>query len=218
MARLEKKVLGEVKGRVGGIVGKVRYGKYYIASLPAKYRMSKAPHEVDKRSRFKVNGLFAKTIKASELLYKVWEKEKAPATNAYNKICKVNFKLCRTDRPSEQNVITPNGFKLEIINIASLPGGIEAELEPFDILEAEKRIMFIMIVSFYEPKKKELNFYEVKLIKDYSLDGMKLTFNYNSAEKLLASNYNKRTVFLAAVSEDEGGNIVRWSATVSKEL
>ena len=218
MARLEKKVLGEIRGRIGDIVGKVRNGKQYIASRPTKYTMSKAPHEIDKRSRFKVNGLFAKAIKKSELLYKVWEKNKAPAASAYNKICMVNFKLCRIDRPSEQNVITPNGFDLEIINITSLPGGVELELELFDILEAEKRIMFIMFVSFYEPEKKEINFFEAKRIKEYVIDGMRITFNYDSADRLLANAYKKRTVFFAAVTEDADGNIIRFSSTIGRDL
>lgn len=218
MARLEKKVLGEIRGRIGDIIGKVRNGKQYIASRPSKYRMSKAPHEVDKRNRFKVNGLFAKAIKENELLYRIWDINKAPAASAYNKICKVNFKLCKTERPSAENLITPGGFDLPIDSIAYLPDKIVAGLEPFDIHTNEKKIVFILLVSFFEPVKKETDFFALRKIADYELDELTLTFNFNIAEKQIASAYKNRTIFLAAITEDENGNIVRWSETVSREL
>jgi|WetSurMetagenome_2_1015567.scaffolds.fasta_scaffold144576_2 hypothetical protein len=217
MARLEKKVLGEIRGRVGDIVGKVRNGKQYIASRPSKYTMSKAPHEVDKRSRFKVNGLFAKAIKESDLLYRVWGREMASAASAYNKICKVNFKLCSTDRPTAENLITPGGFNLPVESISYFPDRVEAELIPFDILPSEKRVIFILLVSFYDPKENELPYFSLKHITGYELDELKLTFNLNTTDKQLADMYNKRTVFLAAVTEDANGNILRWSETVSRE-
>jgi hypothetical protein len=218
MARLEKKVFGEIRGRVGNIVGKVRNGKQYIASRPSKYTMSKAPHEVDKRNKFKVNGLFAKAIKENNILYNIWDKEKAPAASAYNKICKINFKLCGSDRPSVQNKITPGGFDLPVESITYQQDKIEVELMPFDILPDEKRVIFILLVSFYDPKKKELPYFSFKQITGYELDELKLTFNFNTTDKQLANMYNKRTVFLATVTEDANGNIMRWSEAVSREL
>ena len=218
MARLEKKVLGEIRGRVGNIVGKVRNGKQYIASRPSKYTMSKAPHEVDKRNRFKVNGLFAKAIKENKLLYNIWNKEKAPATSAYNKICKVNFKLCSTERPTPENLITPGGFTLPLESISYFADKIEAELKPFDILPDERRVIFILLTSFYEPVMTEADYFRIKRIEDYDLDELKLTFNFNTPEKQIASEYKNRTLFLAAVTQDEAGNILRWSETISHEL
>jgi hypothetical protein len=219
MATLKKKLFGEVIGRYGDWVGRVRYGKYYIASRPSKYRMSKAPHEVDKRNRFKVNGLFAKAIKSNELLYNVWYKNRAPATTAYNKICKVNFKRCGTARPTADNLITPpDGFDLKITSAEDFDDRIEAELVPFEILENEKRVVFTLIVSFYEPMKKEYDSFKAKVIKNYDLDDLKLTFTFDSVEKQIAKRYNKKTIFMAVITEDEKGNVLRWSDTVARDL
>ena len=194
MARLEKRVLGEIRGRVGNIVGKVRNGKQYIASRPTKYRMSKTPYEVDKRNRFKVNGLFAKAIKESKLLYNIWDKEKAPAASAYNKICKINFKICNTNRPSVQNLITPGGFNLPVESVSYFPDKIEAELKPFDILPGEKRVIFIMMICFYEPVRSEADYFTLKRIEDYDFEELRITFNFNTAERQIASAYKKQAV------------------------
>ncbi len=218
MASLEKRVLGELRGKVGGIVAKVRYGKQYIASLPSGYRMSKAPHEVDKRNKFKVNGKFAGAIKESGLLYRVWEKEKAPAVHAWNKICKINFKLCEPERPSARNLITPGGFPLPVTNIRDFSDRIEIELGTFEILSEEKKITFIVIISFYEPEVKENPYFEIRRLTNYTYEDSKFVFKYSAAEEHLAVAYKHKTIFIAAVTEDEGGKISRWSNTFATEL
>lgn len=218
MARLEKKVLGDIVGRVGNIVGKSRNGKYYIASRPSQYTMSMAPHEVDKRGRFKVNGQFARIIKQTEPLYKIWEKEKAPATNAYNKICKINFRLCRPERPSAENVITPPGFKLPVTKVNPETDRIEAALDVFELLETEKVLRFILIISFYNPTAKQSNYYEICRLVNYEMEELKLIFSYGSYERKLEEHYQNKTIYLAAVTGDGSGNIIRWSDTYSVDL
>ena len=219
MATIKKKLFGEVIGRYGDWVGRVRHGKYYIASRPSKYRMSKAPHEVDKRNRFKVNGLFAKAIKENDLLYSVWYKNRAPATTAYNKICKENFKRCGTERPTTNNLITPpGGFAFEINGAEAFDNRIETGFVPFEILENEKRVVFSMIVSFYEPKRKEYDPFTAKAIRNYDLDELTLSFTFDSVDEQIAKRYNKRTFYLAVVTEDAKGNIMRFSDTAAKDL
>lgn len=219
MAILRKKTFGEIVGRVGNIVGKVRNGKNYIASRPSRYRMSNAPHEVSKRNRFKVNALFAKAIKENELLYRVWDINKSPATNAYNKICKVNFNLCETDSPTLNNRITPPGrIAFEISAAEAFENRIEVELVPFEIMKNEKRVVFILLVSFYNPKKIEHDPFKAKVIRNYDLDDLKLSFKFDSVDEQIANHFYNRTMFLAVITEDAKGNIVRWSDTVSREL
>ena len=218
MAVFRKKVLGELNGKVGEFVGKTRNGKHYIASVPSQYTMSDEPHEVDKRSRFKVNGKFAKAVRENELLYRIWEREKAPASTAYNKICKVNFHLCGTDRPTGENVITPGGFKLTVTDIYPGPDGIDVTIEPFDMTDNEAAVIFIMMVSFYEPKIKGLEYYKVCSLNDYDIEELNLKFKYDEDEKKIAGKYRNGTVFFAAVTVDGDGEVVRWSETTSLEI
>ena len=89
------------------------------------------------------------------------------ANNAYNKICKINFKLCETMRPSVKNMITPPGFFLPVTRIEAFPDRIETDLEPFELLLKEKRIILILYVSFYEPLVKENVYYELSRISNY---------------------------------------------------
>lgn len=218
MAQLSKKVIGEIRGKVGGIVVKVRNGKQYIASTPSQYTMSNEPHEVDKRNRFKVNGLFAKAVKESELLYRAWEKEKAPATTAYNKICKVNFKLCETNRPTEKNLITPGGFEIPIVSIESFKDRIEVEIGQFDLLDEESRIFFVMLISFFNPVTEKDKYFDIRLIGNYKYEDPKLIFDFSEEIKQISKRFKNRTVYLAAVTEDEKEEMIRTSKTTAKDF
>ncbi len=218
MAKFEKNVLGMVRGKMGGMVAKVRNGKPYLASMPGKYTPSQKPYEIDKRNKFRVNGKFAKCIKETGILYRVWDKEKAPATNAYNKICQVNFKLCDAERPSVQNVITPGGFDLPVVDIKSYQDRIEAELGGFTLHDNEKRLILKLIVCFYQPVQNGTDYFELKSINNLEPDWPLFIFKYDGVEKRLSQLYKSKTIYLAAVIENESGEIIRFSKTAAKEF
>jgi hypothetical protein len=218
MAVLKKQTVGILRGTMGNTVYKWMNEKNIAVSRPSHYRMSHAPHEVEKRNRFSVNGKFAKAIMLSALLYNVWKKEKAPATTGWNKICKVNYKRCGVDRPTEKNIITPAGFPLTANKIAVLPDGVEVVLEPFDAPQKEEQIIFVMIVSFYKPKIRKRKYFELLVMEGCEKDDLKLTFRFDDEEKRLARRYKNRTIFLAAVTVDKDGKFLRHSETMGKEL
>ncbi len=215
---MKKQILGEFRGKIGDVVGKVRNGKHYISAAPVKYKISKKPYEVDKRNRFRVNGKFAKTILKNELLFMVWSAANIPANNAFNKICKVNFNLCEPDRPSAKNVITPAGFALPVTQIDSADDWIEITLAPFEILPGEDIVTLIMYISFYDPVEKHNNFFELCPARDYEPDELKFLFRYGDLEKQLAKNYKHKTVYIAAVTQNSDGKILRCSETVGREV
>lgn len=218
MATMSKQVLGEFRGKIGDVVGKVRNGKHYISSAPGKYKISQKPHEVEKRNRFSVNGKFAKTILQNELLFKVWETVNIPVKIVFNRVTKVNFKLCEPDRPSAGNVITPSGFTLPVTRIDSADDRIEITLAPFEILPGEDIVTLIMYISFYDPVDKHNNYFELCPARDYEPDELKFLFRYSDREKQLAQSYKHKTVFLAAVTQNSDGKILRWSETVGREV
>jgi hypothetical protein len=218
VARMSKQVLGEFRGKIGDVVGKVRSGKHYISAAPVKYKISRAKHEVDKRNRFRVNGQFAKIIRSNELLFNVWNSSNVPASNAYNKICKLNFNLCEPDRPSAKNVITPAGFSLHVTEINSLSDGIEITLNPFEIIPGEVSVSFILYISFYDPKVKSSAYFELSHLSNYETEDLKFVFKYGAREKMLEQAYKHKTILLAAVTRNENGDILRWSETVGREL
>ena len=220
MARNNPSVLGEPSGKIGDVVYKKRNGKTYISKAAETFNSSQLPHEIDKRNIQKVNGKFASIINQNKLLHVIWEKEKFPCTNAYNKINKVNYHFCAPDHPTEKAQLTPGGFKLKVKDISIFPEGIEVTPDSIKLNKDEAAIAWIMILSLWNPKRKskKTNDFEFLPFENYTSDGPKLIFKLNKQDMPLTKKYKGRTTFLAAVILSEENKIMRWTETLSRNL
>jgi hypothetical protein len=99
-----------------------------------------------------------------------------------------------------------------------MPDGIEIDTQPPEFNEEGNNLTYIMLVSFYEPVKPQTRYFELLLMQGCEANGSKLLFRFDEVEQQTARSYKNKTVFLAAVSEDAKGNIIKWSKTLSKEL
>ena len=220
MAEQKKSILGNLRGKVGGNIYREVNGKTIVSKASDTHNTSQLPHEIDKRNIQKVNGKFASIINQNKLLHVIWEKEKFPCTNAYNKINKVNYHFCAPDHPTEKAQITPGGFKLKVKDISIFPEGIEVTPDPIKLNKDEAAIAWIMILSFWNPKRKskKTNNFEFLPFENYTSDGPKLIFKLNKQDIPLTKKYKGRTAFLAAVILSEENKIMRWTETLSRNL
>ena len=219
MARKKPSVLGEPSGKIGDVVYKKRNGKTYISKAAETFNPSQLPHEIDKRNKQKVNGKFASIINQNILLHDIWEKEKFPCTNAYNKINKVNYHLCSPAGPAANAQITPGGFKLAADEINIHPDKIEISLRPVKLQKDETIIKFIIILSLTTPKRrsKKTNDFEFLMMENYEAGKTRLTFTFSKEEAAPVKKYKNKTIFLAAVTMDKENKILRWSETLARD-
>ena len=68
MASIKKNILGEVRGKVGDKVFKIRDNKGYVASAPSTYSMSNSPSAIANRDIKKVTGKFSSMVYNVEIL------------------------------------------------------------------------------------------------------------------------------------------------------
>ena len=151
MAEQKNSVVGDVRGKIGDYLYRQVNGKRIVTKASSTYTLSQLPHEIDKRSKQKVNGKFASVINSNPLLHYIWNKKKAPCVNGYNKINKVNYHPCESYGPSAKAQITPGGFKLEAEEITIKPGSIEITLQPVNMKKNEAIILYILILSLSSP-------------------------------------------------------------------
>ncbi len=219
MARVTKSILGEVRGKVGKEVRKIRNGKAYVASAPSKYTMCNEPHIVEQRNLFKVNGKFSSAVINIEILKKIWEREKAPATNAYNKISSVNYYLCSPERPTEENIISPAGYKLPVKNVKYYYDRIEFELNGINNSKDEEKFIYTFLNCCYEPKRKRNEYFILnKIIEEKDKPEAKLILFFDEKLKSQNNNYKKMIIYLAEVIVNKKEEIVSWSSTFSREF
>ena len=219
MAEQKNSVVGDVRGKIGDYLYRQVNGKRIVTKASSTYTLSQLPHEIDKRSKQKVNGKFASVINSNPLLHYIWNKKKAPCVNGYNKINKVNYHPCEPYGPSAKAQITPGGFKLEAEEITIKPGSVEITLRPIHLKKNEAIILYILILSLSSPKRrsKNTNDFEFLLLENYREEGPKLIFNLDKEKTALAKKYKNKTIFLAAITMNNEGSIERWSETLGRD-
>jgi len=221
MARKKPSILGELSGKVGDLVYKIRDGKPYVSKAPETHTLSMLPHEIDKRNIQSVNGKFASLINKNALLKAAWGKEKKPCNCAYNKISQVNYYLCEQDHPSEKAMMTPpGGFRFEAEDIKALPDRIEIMIRPTKLQKDENSIAYIMILCLWNPRRKgkKTKPFEFLMPQDYITEGNKVIFRFDKEGAVLFKKYKNKMRFLAAVTADKQNKIVRWSDTLVRDL
>ncbi len=110
MARVNKQILGLIKGSLGEVVFRERNGKVFVYSKPVKQKVSKSPSAVNARKKFALRVSLAQILNSNKILFQVWNLSKVDATNAYQKIIKVNTSLSEGNHLTLLNRITPEEF------------------------------------------------------------------------------------------------------------
>jgi len=74
MAIRKKNILGQISGKHGNTVTRIRYGKEIVYALPDKVKVSKSKESKAARSKFGMTVRFAKFINSISPLSVIWER------------------------------------------------------------------------------------------------------------------------------------------------
>ncbi|MDR3609707.1 MAG: hypothetical protein P4L27_04040 [Ignavibacteriaceae bacterium] len=153
MARLEKPVLGRLKGKAGNIVGRFFGPEHFISLRPKKYKVKKKIRNVGTKQRFYTAVQLARTIVKYSDLKEVWNKCNMPGKRGYNKLIAANYKLLRDNLPTTENIITPKGRAL-IFKILKLDNSkMEYSFDMAGLIKPPFKLTLIFI--FFNPIRRD---------------------------------------------------------------
>jgi hypothetical protein len=118
--------------------------------------MSDEQHVVEQRNLFKINGKFSGKVYSFDIFKEIWGKtelKNIKATTAFNKISSVNYGLFKDGRATENNLITPGGFKLPVKNIKFSGDRIEINFKKIRTKTEEKRFFYFGLIWFENPER-----------------------------------------------------------------
>ena len=124
MAIIRKGALGDVSGRIGDTVYRVRNHKNIGCKRPTSQKISQTEDSVKNRSKFATVIHFTKLINSTPELSTCWKSAKIEGTSGFQRIIKHNSKIVSGSGLTSKNIIIPPGFKiyinsmsLELLNI-----------------------------------------------------------------------------------------------------
>jgi hypothetical protein len=225
MAIVNGNVLGNLRGKLGNLSARTVNGKTVLAARPSSFNASQDPASLEVRAKFAVTATFAKNILSLPTLEKIWQKAKATGISAFNAIFKFNFSYSGTVKPSDQNIITPEGFALSVpdavVDVDSIVGTLPALNTASVFGVDEVNLSINALVCYHDPINPEnAPFKMIALSKEVANHNFAQTYNlqldYNVLQIALAAKYQHSILYLIVASKSADGKVVQNSATLTK--
>ncbi len=227
MAILNGNVIGNMRGRLGNLTARTVEGRTILAARPSSFNVNYDPAVVEVRQKFAVTATFAKNILSLSALDSIWKTVKESGITVFNTIFKYNFGYSGTDKPTENNIITPGGFGLPVTAAAVAADNITASLDALNtvaVFSAEEvGFSANALVCFTNPNNPDDATYQViALSKDVAnfdyTQAYDLQIDLDARQKLIAGKYANSILYLSVASKTADGKVVQYSSTYPKAV
>lgn len=170
---------------------------------------------------------FARQVLKMTDLRKLWSHTSVPASSALIRIVYANSHYLSHVKPNINNVITPGGFTFQVYNATVENDRFSFEMPPLytytRISASEVTVSIHAVICFFTPLKKDDDLYRVtgvsyEIPKFNFRKPFKSIMPFNRSNKTIASRYADSILYLALVTKDAKGNIVKCSGTFSKQF
>ena len=225
MAILSGNVIGNMKGKLGNLSARTVDGRTIMAARPSSFNASQDPASLEVRAKFAVTANFAKNVLSLATLEEIWTKVKASGMSVFNTVFKNNFVFSSTDKSTEQNILAPEGFPLQISTAAVEADKITASLPALNTASVfgpdEVNLSANALVCFYDPTSEtDGPFKIISLSKEVANFNFAQTYDLeidlSASQKNTAAKYQHSILYVCVVTKTAEGKVVQNSSTFTK--
>jgi hypothetical protein len=218
--------LGNISGKIGGVVFRVKDGKNIIARAPRPKKKSDDPLTISRQNKFAAVGKIVSAINSSPVLHEIWKRSSYRGKNVHNKIFKQIYNLINDNGvPGILALMPGHGLALNGFITPGIPDaivetealGIQSGIEP----EEEKSIMAAGIVVLSEPVDDSLpRLMAVRMTSEPR--SLRVFFPQTfvvkppEGESSKFRSYRKRDYCIHLITLDSKGSPVRYSDNISR--
>lgn len=224
MARLKKKVLGQVSGAVGDIVFRERYGNNYLGMRPDSFIPGTTAADYQRRQRFALAAKTGVSINSASKLKSLWAGVTPSGLSTFNNIVKVNYRfVTSTDITNQLQLVPDNGFGVAItdnnvdrvrvrvtIDPIGSNAGINVTLEP--------NIMMSGLVFLSNPIEQTTEAYSLLSVSSVPqatnlITPLTFDADLTNQQQQTFDKYQITKTFVVLITLDAIGNPVHYSST-----
>ena len=228
MATLENKILGDVGGRIGNLVGRRRKGKYFIYEMPAQIKVSNSLEAKKSRALLGSVSKFASIVNNIPELKYIWGNRPNETFDAFHKIEKENFKFIIPERPTIMNFITPRGAAESPImesNISSR--GIKLKIIITEAIsgqfEGAKELCGVGVICFFNPDEGGNDYFRLSKIRADAVmakvgELIEVGIPFYEEERNNFKSYRNSILYFTFIAKSAEGVPVVWSENYRSEF
>lgn len=225
MAIVNGNVLGNLSGKLGNLSARTVDGHTVLSARPSSFNASQDPAVLQVRQKFSVTAKFASAILALTSLVSIWKKVRNVASSVFNEIFQSNFAYSSIEKPTEQNILAPEGFPLLIAVAAVAADKITATIPILNTASVfgadEVNLSANAIVCYFDPANAEDEpFKIISLSKEVAAHNFAQTYDLeidlNATQKNTAAKYQHSILYVCVVTKTSDGKVVQNSGTYTK--
>jgi hypothetical protein len=225
MAIVNGNVIGNLSGKLGNLSARTVDGRTILAARPSSFNASQDPAVLAVRRKFSVTAKLASAILALTSLVSIWKKVRNVASSVFNEVFQSNFANSSIDKPTEQNIIAPDGFPLQITTAAVAADKITATLPILNASSVfgadEVNVSANALVCYYDPTNEaDEPFKIISLSKEVAAYNFAQTYeleiDLNALQKNTAAKYQHSILYVCVVTKTADGKVVQNSGTYTK--
>lgn len=225
MAIVNGNVIGNLSGKLGNLSARTVDGRTVLAARPSSFNASQEPAVLTVRQKFSVTAKFASAVLALTSLVSIWKKVRNVASSVFNEIFQSNFAYSSIEKPTEQNILAPEGFPLQIAVAAVAADKITATIPILNTASVfgadEVNLSANAIVCYYDPANAEDEpFKIISLSKEVATHNFAQTYDLeidlNATQKNTAAKYQHSILYVCVVTKTAEGKVVQNSSTFTK--
>ena len=201
MAKLNKKIVGNLSGKVGDVVFRNINGKTFAIPFKGSNKISNSPACVNNRKRFASAIAFSKLVNSFSDLNKIWRTSSLTGYTGFNKIMKINLPLFLNNLPTVHNVISPPGFNIKIDNFSFSPQLLSVDFTPSKTFN--KTFIVNIIIFLFEPHNKKYIPPFIYIPKTLELSGISksvsssFALSFSIDESRIISKYSTSIIYFS---------------------
>ena len=225
MAIVNGNVIGNLSGKLGNLSARTVDGRTVLAARPSSFNASQEPAVLTVRQKFSVTAKFASAILALTALVSIWKKVRNVASSVFNEVFQSNFAYSSIEKPTELNIIAPEGFPLQIAVAAVAADKVTATIPILNTASVfgadEVNLSANALVCYYDPANAEDEpFKIISLSKEVAAHNFAQTYDLeidlNATQKNTAAKYQHSILYVCVVTKTAEGKVVQNSATLTK--
>jgi hypothetical protein len=226
MAILKGNVMGNMSGKIGNLSARTVKGKTVLSARPSSFTPSRDPASIEVREKFAVTAKFASQVVNNPILAKIWKNSTTESHSVFNIVFQNNFEFSSTERPSQNNIITPAGFSVPVQSVVAGTDGVLVEINPLNsvILSSTEEVKLSVnsLICYYNPIDPRFDSFSFVSIADeiQNFDfsqPYEMNLPFDVEQKGVAAKYSNHIFYLSLVTKSSVDRIIRYSATFSEE-
>ncbi len=229
MAKLKKQTLGNVSGKVGDLVFRLRKKTNYISHRPHKYNVPMDTDAIARRAKFSFTMKLVSTYLEIPELRQIWNPYVPNNRAIHNYIFSRLYPLVNSVSVNEQTIIVPKaGFIVGLDDVTTGNSVINVKTEVIGEfagidLNIEKKCEVVGVLSLSNPVADNVEVYELFALKsnlvDLSIDNpMNFEIVLNNQVYDLLAKYESKLMLFTLVTMDELYNLKNYSKTIYHRL